>query len=161
MKRKYTKEILEEAVKKSISYSDVCRAIGMNRAAGSSYELVKNRIAEYNIDISHFLGKAAFAGKRNPNYAKRKSCDEILIDGHQYRVSHRKLKRVLIENGVKYECKICTLDTWQGKPITLDVDHIDGNWKNCKKDNLRFICPNCHRQTDTFGGRNKTYGRIV
>ena len=42
--RKYTEQILRDAVKTSLSYSDVCRTIGMNRATGSSYELVKNKI---------------------------------------------------------------------------------------------------------------------
>lgn len=154
MRRIYSREILEEAVKNAISYSDVCRAIGMTRAAGSSYELVKNRIAEYEIDVSHFLGKAAFAGKRNPKYAKRRKSYDILVDGYQYRASHKSLKTALIDVGVEYKCSECELTTWLGNPITLDVDHIDGDWSNCKKENLRFMCPNCHRQTDTFGGKN-------
>ena len=128
--RKYTEEMLKEAVKVSLSYSDVCRALGMNRATGSSYELVKNRIDEYKIDISHFLGQAAYAGKRNPNYAKRRKSSEILVDGYQYRASHKTLEKALIEVGVEYKCSECTLSEWLGKPITLDVDHIDGDWKN-------------------------------
>jgi hypothetical protein len=156
MKRIYTREMLEEAVTKSISYSDVCRFVGIKKAAGSSYELIKNRIAEYQIDISHFLGKSAYAGKRNSNYEKRKTANDILVDGYEYRASHRILERALIEIGIRYNCSVCELDSWLGKKITLDVDHIDGNWKNCTRENLRFICPNCHRQTDTFGGKNKS-----
>ena len=153
--KKYTKEILEKIAPTCISYSEVCRAVGIKKAAGSSYELIRNRIAEYNIDVSHFLGKSAFAGKRNPNYQKRKTFEEILIDNYKYRASHRILERALIEVGVEYKCSVCKLNNWLGKKITLDIDHIDVNWKNCTKENLRFICPNCHRQTDTFGGKNK------
>ena len=153
--RKYTEQILRDAVKTSLSYSDVCRTIGMNRATGSSYELVKNRINEYNIDISHFLGKAAYAGKRNPNYNNRKKVCEILTDGYQYRVSHIRLETALKEIGVECKCSVCSLNNWLGKPITLDVDHIDGDWSNCKEENLRFLCTNCHRQTDTFARKNR------
>jgi len=153
--RKYTREILEDAVSKSISYSDVCRVLGLAKAGGSSYELIKNRIAEYNIDIKHFLGKGAFSGKRNPNYSKRRKVDEIFVDGYQYRASHKLLKRGLLEMGVKYECNNCKLNEWLGKKITLDIDHVNGNWKDCRIENVRFLCPNCHRQTETFGGKNK------
>jgi len=59
-----------------------------------------------------------------------------------------------------YRCECCGLGAeWQGKPITLQVDHIDGNAENNLKTNLRLICPNCHSQTDTFAGGNKGQGR--
>lgn len=149
--RKYTKEKLEVTVKNSICYSDVGRRMGLKNPAGGSFELIKNRIREFNIDVSHFLGKSTYAGKRNPKYEKRMKPDELLIKGHQYRISHRRLKRCLLEIGVEYKCSDCELTEWRNKPITLDIDHIDGDWTNCLPENLRFLCPNCHRQTDTFG----------
>ena len=73
------------------------------------------------------------------------------------RHSNRTLKKHLVEtHGVEYRCAICGLDSWQGKEITLELDHIDGDNSNNEKDNLRFLCPNCHSQTDTFCGRNNT-----
>lgn len=58
-----------------------------------------------------------------------------------------------------YKCECCGISDWQGKSITLQVDHIDGNAENNSKLNLRLICPNCHSQTDTFAGANKGKGR--
>lgn len=56
-------------------------------------------------------------------------------------------------------CKVCGLDSWMGKPINLEVDHIDGDPYNNTPENLRLICPNCHSQTHSFKGRNKGNGR--
>lgn len=58
------------------------------------------------------------------------------------------------------KCLSCGLSEWLGKPITLEVDHIDGNNKNNDFDNLRPLCPNCHSQTLTWRGRNKTNKRL-
>lgn len=152
--RIYTKELLEDAVKHCLTVSDVCRYLG-KFARGATYELIKNRIKDYEIDTSHFLGQGMYAGKRNPNYMKRTTANEILVSGYKYRVGHNRLKRALIEIGVKYECSCCSISEWRGLVLTLDIDHIDGDWSNCLKENLRFLCPNCHRQTNTFGGKNK------
>ena len=55
----------------------------------------------------------------------------------------------------KHRCLICGIKDWNGKPITFQFDHIDGNPDNNTKENIRMICPNCHSQTDTFGVKNK------
>lgn len=53
---------------------------------------------------------------------------------------------------MNYECSECNLkDIYNNKPIKLQIDHIDGNWKNNLITNLRFLCPNCHSQTSTYG----------
>jgi hypothetical protein len=56
---------------------------------------------------------------------------------------------------LKYECSICKIKEWNNIPISLEVDHIDGDTFNNAISNLRILCPNCHSQTPTFRGRNK------
>ena len=57
------------------------------------------------------------------------------------------LRRALIEKGVEYCCSKCGQGPeWLGHPLTLDVDHIDGDWSDSQLNNLRFLCPNCHSQ---------------
>lgn len=62
-------------------------------------------------------------------------------------------RRVLIEQD--YKCNKCGLLDWLNEPITLELEHKDGNKKNNKRDNLECLCPNCHSQTPTWRGRNR------
>jgi len=64
------------------------------------------------------------------------------------------LKKYL-ENSKGYKCETCDISEWQGQPLSLHLDHIDGNSDNNFPNNLRLLCPNCHSQTETFSGRNK------
>lgn len=72
--------------------------------------------------------------------------------------SARTAKKFLMqENGNK--CKICSNEEWQGKPIPIELDHIDGDSTNNELNNLRLLCPNCHAQTSTYKGKNVGSGR--
>jgi len=143
----YSKEELIEAVNNSNSYGDTLSNLGRCRS-GTSYICLKNNIEKYKIDISHFGSK-----KIERTHKGRLTANQILVND-QTRTTRRKsnqLRRALIEVGVEHECTKCGLkDTWQDTPITLEIDHINGDWKNNTKENLRFLCPNCHSQTDSF-----------
>lgn len=58
-------------------------------------------------------------------------------------------------------CTVCSISEWNGKPIVLEIDHIDGDYRNNNEGNLRSICPNCHSQTDTYKAKNTGNGRTL
>jgi 5-methylcytosine-specific restriction endonuclease McrA len=68
-------------------------------------------------------------------------------------------QRIVKDNLIEYKCKNCGIDSWLGETIVLDLDHINGNNRDNRLENLRFLCPNCHSQTDTYKGRNKNTGK--
>lgn len=74
-------------------------------------------------------------------------------------VSNHAIKRALELSGKEYKCDSCGISEWRGVPLTLDLDHIDGDSFNNKLVNLRYLCPNCHSITSTFKGRNKNTGK--
>jgi len=89
---------------------------------------------------------------------RRKTPEKILLRG---RPKPCNLKQLLLEIGRRYVCAECGQEpVHNGKPLTLPVDHIDGDNTNQLPENLRFLCPNCHAQTPTYGWKNrKTHGR--
>lgn len=71
----------------------------------------------------------------------------------------RKLIREFLIRRDGYKCVCCGIESWNGKPITLWTDHIDGNATNNHHSNFRLICPNCDSQSETFGAKNYGKGR--
>lgn len=69
-------------------------------------------------------------------------------------------QRIVNQELLEYRCSKCSLDSWQGESIVLDLDHINGDNCDNRLENLRYLCPNCHSQTDTYKGRNKNKGSV-
>ena len=146
---RYTKEILEPAVKKSRTVSEVVREIGL-KYNGGVHSVVLNRIKKLGIDFSHFTGMGRNSGPDHKGGPAKKTWKEVLIlrSPDQGRENTWRLRRAMLELGIKHECSECSgKPVWNGKPLCLHVDHRDGNKLNCTPENVRFLCPNCHSQT--------------
>lgn len=86
--------------------------------------------------------------------------DEIFVDFSPYSTELVK-KRIIDGELLPHQCLVCGIDTWNNTPLVLDLDHINGNNRDNRLCNLRFLCPNCHSQTSTYKGRNKNTGKTV
>ena len=82
---------------------------------------------------------------------------EILEGKHPYYQTLKLKKRLIKESIKENKCDICGITDWNGKPLSMRLDHLDGNSHNHKLENLKMICPNCDSQTETYCGRNKTH----
>ena len=82
---------------------------------------------------------------------------EILVENSTYTNIARLKVRLLREGLLAAKCygEDCGLTEWKGKPISLQLDHINGDKLDHRIENLRLLCPNCHSQTDSFAGKNK------
>jgi 5-methylcytosine-specific restriction endonuclease McrA len=116
----------------------------------NNYKKLKILCNRYRIDNSHY-GRAKCAPGINVKY----TLEEVLVEDSHY-VNIARLKKRLVSSGLlSYRCSDCNNDgTWNGKPITLQLDHINGKRSDHRIENLRFLCPNCHAQTETYAGKN-------
>lgn len=154
---KYTRELLQEAVAHSTSIAGVMRYLNVV-AAGGTHAHLSRRIKKFGIDTSHFTGSAHQKGQPAPN---RLTPADILVlrPPGSARSKPHLLRRALTEAGMPCICAMCGIPpVWNGAPLTLHVDHIDGNYLDSRLENLRFLCPNCHSQTASWAGRNRFGG---
>ena len=151
---KISDEEFIKIVKESISIAQVIKRSG-NIVAGGNYATTKLRIKRLEIDTSHFLGRGYLKGKTH-GWSKKFPLSKILVEKSTYS-NTSKLKNTLIkEKLLENKCSICGQEPfWNGKPLTLELDHKNGDRQNNCIENLRIVCLHCHSQTPTFRGRNK------
>lgn len=132
------------AIANSKSYSETSVKLGMSRAYLTKY------IKEHKLDIAHF----------------RPGRNREILNKELFSLSSNKRngtikRRLLRDNLLTYKCSWCELsDMWNGKDLILELDHINGNPKDNRLKNLRFLCPNCHSQTKTNKGKNNGKQKI-
>jgi len=150
---KYTVEILKPIFEESLSYAEVLRRLGLKQTGGSQTH-IKRLAQKFSINTDHFLGQARNQGEAHRGGPKKAAAEEILVlrDPLSHHEQAHRLRRAMIEMGIPYRCLHCGLEgVWNGKTLMLTVDHINGHRYDNRRENLRFLCPNCHSQTPTFG----------
>lgn len=154
---KYTAEVINQVVKQCVNFTQLARVLG-KAPTGSTITHLAKVCVKFGIDTSHFTGQAHQRGKPAKN---RLTFEDVLVcrPKEKGREDVHRLRRAMVEAGIKEVCGVCGMEpVWNDKPLQLQIDHIDGAYWNNEKHNVRFICPNCHTQTDTWGAKNKRDG---
>lgn len=142
------KAYLADIVKNSNHYSEVLTKLKW-RVHTAYYKKLKHYLVTYDIDCSHFKGFN--------KSGKRRELETILIENSTYTNGRHLKQRLLKAKLLVNKCCICNITSWLEQPITLHLDHINGNYTDNRIENLRLICPNCHSQTPTYCGRNSSH----
>lgn len=145
---RHTEEKLRELVAGSASMKEVVRGLGISNVGGNQAH-IRRRLTALGIDTSHFVTRAG---------RPKGSCGDVLTvrPPDEGRVPGTRLRRALLRTGVPDQCTQCGTGTvWNGKPLRLEVDHLNGEWWDNRAGNLRLLCPNCHAVTDTYRGRKR------
>lgn len=141
----YSDEEFEYIVKQSNSFKNCLENLGYNSNSGQQTHILQEKIKSLNIDISHF---------DQPKEKIIRTPENVFIENST--AVQKVLRSWYIKgNYTPYVCAICGQEPiWQGKKLTLILDHINGKNHDDRLENLRWVCPNCNQQLDTTNGRN-------
>lgn len=148
------REPLVSLVAGSTSMAGVLKALGLDNN-GATRTRLRRSLDAHGISTEHFTGQGHFLGQVSPY---RKSAADTLVrrEAGSSRTGTALLRRALDELGVPRVCAECgTGDTWPGRRLVLEIDHVSGDRLDNRRENLRCLCPSCHNQTSTFSNRSR------
>lgn len=151
--RSWTDEQLKEAVKKAYSIAQTLQALGL-KATGGNYKGIRIHIDRLNLSTDHFTGQGWNVGERYRYLGIPRSFEDILVENSTYTNTSSLKNRLLNAKLLVYECDDCGISDWMNKPLSLQLEHKNGNNRDNRIENLTLLCPNCHSQTLTFAGKN-------
>lgn len=150
--RKLLKEKVPEAVKNNISMSATLDQLGLKKTGGN-YSTLKGIIRDLTLDVSHWKGQGQLRGK-NHSWSKGFDLKDILIKNSTYSNTVNLKNKLFKANLLENKCSECgQLPEWNGKPLTLQIDHINGIRDDNTLSNLRILCSHCHSQNETYCGK--------
>ncbi|MFG3150520.1 HNH endonuclease [Streptomyces sp. NPDC048219] len=146
--------VLRNAVQHSTSYAEVMRCIGLD-VNDTNHRRVRRASVRLGLDTSHFK-RSSWARPERPAPMPIAERVLVILPPTAGRTNRLQLHRALSELGVPYACATCgNTGAWLGRPITLQIDHVNGDWRDNRRENLRYLCPNCHALTETWCRRKK------
>ena len=147
----YTREELENIVRNSYCLKDVVKKIGYSTAGGNNFKTVKKRIQKFNIDTSHFTYHKPIVRNVDNIFCEHSTASQAVLRRWQKKYDF-----------TPYVCSICgQKPEWNGKPLTLILDHINGCNTDDRVENLRWVCPNCNQQLETTGFHGQDKKKLV
>lgn len=149
---KLSDEQFVELLKNSSTISEVLFKLGYSVKGNSwGFAKIRQRMSDLNLDGSVFKGKSPITKYGSLH---KVNASDILKPNCKH--ARSVLRRYVIKNNlIPYRCAICGCVEWQGRTLSLELDHINGINNDNRIENLRFLCPNCHSQTTTYGSRNQ------
>jgi Zn finger protein HypA/HybF involved in hydrogenase expression len=149
-------EGFKEIVASSQSIREVAHRLGY-KESGGIYKLLKIAFLKYAVDTSHFTGKLWNHSRFRENDERiNRSAEktqapwsEVFCYGSPYKNIYL-LRRLILAGKKQYRCENCGINEWDGRPLRLQVHHLNGDNLDNREDNLKVLCPNCHSQTDTY-----------
>lgn len=150
-RRSYTEEEFVAAWNSSRSVAECLRKLD-KKDKGGNYRVAAETAEALGLTTEHMTGQGWNLGFMIPRPAR--SLDEILVEDSKISSSGLRL-RLLREGIFEHKCYNCLNTVWQGKPIPLELEHINGSHRDNRIENLTLLCPNCHAQTETYRGKNK------
>lgn len=147
MYKYWSPEEFVKAVKQSKTITEVLSYFGLPRNQGYYNRIFHKTVIDLNVDISHLVENF-----NQKNFRKKTPTNELLISGKFRNTKNLKI-RLLKEGLLQNKCYECSMNPeWNGKKLSLHLDHINGNNTDNRLENLRLLCPNCHSQTETYCG---------
>ena len=148
-------EAVKAAIERSSSLKETLINLGL-RAAGGNYKALHKAAAKYNLTLPQFDRHSQVRSLGTGN----KLPDEVVFCEDSAYTNRAKIKKRLCkDHGWAYKCMNPDCPNpepmWAGKPLTIQLEHINGIHNDNRIENLMFLCPNCHSQTETFCGKSK------
>ncbi len=137
-----------EVLGNSRSMREVIKYFGLSTNGSGGYRNIKNKILSLGLEIPKYEYKGG-GPKKN-----KLTNDSVFCENSTY-PRHKLKLRIIKNNLIEYTCCLCGNDgLWNKKKLSLHLDHINGVNNDNRLENLRFLCPNCHSQTETYGGKS-------